>query len=160
MTTDTIARGLALRSPYVLDQSAVQVSHTGDTNEFTFATITLPANAMGANGQIEIRALFTNNNSAGSKTGRIKFGGTTIFSNATTTTLTEQIIGFVANRNATNSQIAPATGSFGTGTGTSAVTTMAIDTTAAVTILLTGQLGTGTDSIVLERYQVTVYPKG
>jgi hypothetical protein len=64
----------------------------------------------------------------------------------------------VQNRNLTNSQVANPTivASGGWGQSTTAVTTAAIDTTSSVTILLTGQLGTNTDTITLESYSVNV----
>lgn len=141
-----------------LGQSAVAASNTGGTTETTLATITIPAGAMGANGRIEVRALFSVTNSANTKTLRVRFGGTTFASSAVTAVGSAPLLMNVANRNAANSQV----GTLGTGFGTAsgAAITTAIDTTAAVNITITGQLGLGTEAITLESYQVLLYPKG
>lgn len=140
----------------VLAQSAVGVTHTGDLNETTLATVTIPAGAMGANGQVEIWTLwaFTGSNT---KTARVKFGGTTYASAAPTTHASGHLVSRIGNRNATNSQVGPV--SVGTSTSSLAPVTSAVDTTAAVNIEITGQLAAAGDSITLESYLITIIPK-
>jgi hypothetical protein len=139
----------------------VGTSHTGDTNETTLATITVPANAMGANGQVVVRALFSKSGTAGTGTYKVKFGGTNYHnSNLGATTLDYEVSVRIANVNATNSQVGVATNAAGgIGSSTAAKVTSAIDTTADVTILLTGTLGAGGDTVAVDTYQVILYPR-
>lgn len=152
----TAASGLG--SGYVLQQSGVAVSHTGDTNETTLATATLPAGAMGVNGQVIIEATyaFTGTNS---KTPRVKFGGTVVAGLAVTTSLSGNFRTRIANRNAANSQVWMPPG-LSTHFGITSVTvsTSAIDTASAVTILFTGQLTNTGETISLQSYQIRVFP--
>ena len=141
----------------VLAQSAVAVSHTGDTSPFTFATIALPAGAMGANGQMEVEALFSCNNTTGSKTFQIKFGSAVITNLALASQMGTQVHTRIANRNAQNSQVYQNNGI--TGYGNNNPLTSAVDTSAAVSITLTGQLANSADTCTLESYRVTLYPK-
>lgn len=140
---------------YVLCKSAVASSITGSTTETTLATCTIPANAIGPNGQIEIQALWTTTNSANTKTLRIKFGSAGYFATGVTSIATAQTITRIANRNATNSQVGGPSASFGpSGSSTSAAVTSAIDTTSAVSLTFTGQLGNTSETITLESYVV------
>lgn len=146
----------------VLAQSAAAVSHTGDTVESTLATVVVPANAIGPNGQVIVEALFSMTNNANVKTAKFKFGATTVLSVGLTSVATAQQRRRIANRGLTNSQVTTGqttTSEFASGVGTS-IGTAAEDTTAAVTILITGTLATNTDTITLESYQVLLYPKG
>lgn len=141
--------------PYVLAQSFAAVSGAADTNENTLATITIPANAMGANGAVRIYTLWTVNNNANAKTARIKFGGTTYESLtlANNTNFADLVI--VGNRGVTNSQVGfPSNHTNPFGLINSAAASSAVDTTAAVTILLTAQKATGSDTMTLEGYIV------
>lgn len=142
----------------VLAQSAVAVAHTGDTNETTLATITVPAGAMGANGSATVEALFSYTNSANAKTLRIRFGGTQMVSIAATTTVSTRLQIRIHNRNATNSQVSVGF-SPGFGSSTGPVITAAIDTTAAVNITITGQLASAGETITLESHAAEIRPK-
>lgn len=141
----------------LIGQSAAAAAHTGTTAETTLATITIPANAMGANGRVEIEVLWSATNNANVKTARAKFGATTILSTALTSNASLRISNFVANRNATNSQIIGANTGTGFGASTSAVVTAAIDTTAAVNITITAQLANAADTMTLEAYRVLLF---
>lgn len=147
-------------SSIILAQSAVAVSHTGDTNETTLATVTIPAGAMGANGQIEIETLWSYTNSGNNKNFKVKFGGVS-FTNATaTTTATAQTLTRIANRNSAASQVGfVASSSNGLGTSTGSVVTANVDTSADVTLLITGSLALGSETITLESYIVKLFPK-
>lgn len=147
----------ALGMPYVLAQSAVAVNNTGNTTENTVATITVPANAMGANGRIRITTLWTCTNSANNKFCRVRVGGgagTQILTATLTTVASLREQSEWANRNATNSQItfpaAHQTATFNTSTGANLAT--AVDTTAQFTIVLTAQLASAGETITLESY--------
>ena len=148
---------IAMTAVQLIAHSAVAVSAGAVTTEETLATITVPANAMGANGRLHIRAYWTNNNDASLKTMRLRFSGAagTVFFTAALTTTTEVAIdGFIANRNATNSQASSFLISNQSTASSLAITTGAIDTTAATTIVLTGQKADAADTITLESYSV------
>lgn len=142
----------------IIGQSAAAITHTGTTSETTLATITIPAGAMGPNGRIEIDVLWSYPSSANSKTFRQKFGATTITTSVVSTGLALRTSALVANRGATNSQVASPNfaASFGASPSVG-VTTSAIDTTAAVNITLTAQLGVSTDTVTLEAYSVKLF---
>lgn len=142
---------------YVLCQSAVASSHTGNTTETTLATCQIPANALGTNGCVEIDSLFSQNNDASNKTSRVRFNGLagTIYSSSVQSTNTAVRHPLrICNRNLTNSQA----GGVNTPAFAGAVVTSAVDTTAAVDIVFTGQLADGADSIAVEFYSVKLMP--
>jgi hypothetical protein len=142
----------------VLARSGVAVSAGANTNENTLATITVPAGAMGSSGSVRVTCLFSYTNSANNKTLRIQFGGTTYVSQLVTTTTLQALIGGVSNRTS------------GTQVGwfplnpnpynaqTGSAVTSSVDTTAAVTILITGQKATAGETLTLERYSVELLP--
>jgi hypothetical protein len=141
-------RMLALANP--------NVSHTGNLTETTLATINIPA-ILGANGILRIMPLWTANNSAGNKTLRIRFSGaagTIFFERPLTTQLVEQDYVMIRNQTA-GTQIGHSPISIGIGNGnTGDLVTGAVDTTVATTVVITGQLALGTDSITLKSYTV------
>lgn len=145
--------------PYIVASSAATgMATTGDTNENTLATITIPAGAMGANGIVRVTTSFSYSSSATSRTARIKFGGTTYQSTNVANTGSAKYQTLIANRGATNSQSGSnISGIYSTSSG--AAVTSSVDTTAAVTILITGQNGLGSDTITLESYFVEVIYK-
>jgi len=149
----------ALKGVYIVGASAVaSATHTGTTAETTIATVTIPANAMGANGRIEVEAVwgFSSGGAPGTRTVRHKFGGSGIHTQAAaSTTQTYSVECGVANRNATNSQVARNTATAGGwGSTTSAITTLAIDTTVSVNFTFTCQLADAGDSAILHSYCV------
>jgi len=154
---DVTALQRAAAVSYVLATGATALSHTGDTTETTLATVVLPAGAMGPNGQVEIHSLWSVPNNANSKTCRIKFGGSAVFSAGVTTIQTLSAITRTSNRNSASSQVSGAGGtSTSIGTTANAVTTTAIDTTSAVNIIFTAQCANSADTITLESYLVRV----
>lgn len=145
----------------VLGQSAAGSSHTGDTNEFVFATVTVPANKMGAKGVLRITTLWTVTNNANAKTPRIRLGGvsgTAFYSASVPNVQTVQLQTIIRNRDVTGSQVSHASSSGSFSTSTAAVVTGSIDTTAAQDIVISGQLGNSADTISLEAYLVEVIP--
>lgn len=153
-------RDSILRTPKIIAASGAAINNTGDTNENTLATITIPAGTMGPNGIVNVMALWSTTANTNTKTCKIKFGGTIVqqLSHTTAVMLTTQGKAIVQNRNATNSQICQSVSNYGYGAANSAANvTAAIDTTAAVNITLTAQCVTsGTDTITLDRYFVEV----
>lgn len=146
---------------YGIAASGAAVSHTGDTAETALATVTIPAAVLGANGLVRVHALWGCSSSGNNKTFRARWStiSGTIFRTRTQTTdiLTSEHL-LIQNRNATNSQVATASDAnqAGWADSTGSPVTAAIDTTAATTLLLTGQLADAGDSITLQAYLVEV----
>jgi len=147
--------------PTMLAHSAVAVTCPNDTNENVLATITIPAGAMGANGLLDILLKVSATNDASTKTirGRLGgIGGTVIFGQATVSFATAEARFTVENRNSESSQIGGRSGSAsGVGGSANAFQTAAIDTSAETTLVLTAQLGDGTDTLTLESYSVHLF---
>lgn len=154
-----IVAGISVVQGYVLARSATAVSCPVDTNEDTLATIIVPAGALGINGVLRVMPRFTITNSANNKTLRFKFGGTNFWAPILTTQLTVAPFIQLSNRGVANSQISNVIdGTSGLGQSTSAFVTAAIDTASAVTILLTGQKATASETITLESYIIELFP--
>ncbi len=123
---------------------------TGSTSVATLATITIPAGLMGANGKLKIYPLWATTNNANIKTLRLNIGGMLC------STMVSQSIpnnsGLLIIRN-TNNEAAQKCSSglvAGIGTSSGSIASTTIDTTAATTITITGQLAVGTDTLTLE----------
>lgn len=153
-----VRSGPSLAAPFILAQSSVESTvHTGDTNATTFTTITVPANTLGANGRLRISVLYRFVGTAGAKTTTITFGGTTFYTlsqNSTSLSWRGQIE--IANRNATNSQVAGPSAAATFQSATTDVVTGSVDTTASQNITFAGTLANGADSIAVESYIVEV----
>jgi hypothetical protein len=153
VTNGTIWR--PLNGIAVLDHSAVASSHTGDTTETTLASVSIPANLMGPNGELRISHLWSITSSAGTKTMKVKMGGSNFMLVQLTTNSSFQTITTISNRNAANSQVGfPSTISAVFAASTTAPSTFAIDTSSAQTLSFTGQLTSGADTVTLERRTV------
>lgn len=142
--------------------SAVASSVTGTTTETALATITIPANTLGANGQLRLYWVGSHTNSANTKTWRVRFNGitgTAIMTSSLTTTATVVDLRIIANRNATNSQVYWPGSSALINAGTSTVGTMAVDTTSAVDLVITAQLTNTGETMTLQNYCLE-YTKG
>ncbi len=143
---------------YVLAQSAVQVSHTGNTSETIMAAVTVPAGALGANGRLRLTAHWSYPNNGNNKNLRMRFGGIGgtlihVTTATTTTNLRAQVEG--ANRNATNSQYwMPTSMGGGFGTNSGSMVAGAIDTTVAQDVCFITTLGNAGDTVILESYMV------
>ena len=129
----------------VVNNDAVQASITGtgaNTSETILKTVTLPA--LGANSTIDIDWLSSWTSSANTKTFRIRLGGiggAVVASFGETTNVHRQHKTIVRNVNSVSSQkfFNNATG-VGYGVSGAAVNTAAVDTSAPVTLVFTGQL--------------------
>lgn len=154
----------------LLGQSGAAVSHTGDTTETVLATIAVPANLLGKNGQIVVRVAFSRNGSGtATSTQRVRFGasgagvaGVSLSSGTLSTALlTGSGMVVIANTNATNSQVTSlsSVNLYTPYTTSSAAATAGIDTTAATEVAITGTLVNIADTITLVSYQVLAYPR-
>ena len=142
----------------VLAQSYVQSPVTGTLSETTLATVTIPAGLMTAGGALEVEALWSMTSNANNKRVRIRFGGasgTAYYDNTLTTgALGSPTRTRIANRGAANSQVGLAAANLGYTSSGNPLTTSAVDTTAATSVVLTGTLSVSTDSIAVEGYTV------
>ena len=140
----------------ILGASAVPASNAADTAELALATVNIPAGAMGLNGRLRIETSWTFTNSSNNKTLKIRFGGiggTALFSTVRTTSDNHFEIRSIANRNSASSQVSQGAGSnFGGFTG--GLSTATIDTSAATTLVITGQKATAGETLTLESYMV------
>lgn len=150
----------ARATPIIVAQSGAPASLTGSTSETTLATVVIPAGMMGANGRVCVVAEFSaaSGGAPGNRTARIKFGGTSYV--ATTLSSSQVSARYQAdiwNANSATAQIGHnQAGQWGP--NSAAHVTSSVDTASPVTILLTGQLADGGDTITLRGYTVTVYP--
>jgi hypothetical protein len=138
----------------VLAQSSVAASHTGNTAETTLASVVIPAGAMGPNGRVRITSLWSGTNSANAKTMRHKFGSVNYFAQNLIAQQGWRHESEIANRNAVNNQVGNTNNAVGSLAGLP--NTSAVDTSSAVTVLITGQLSSGGEVITLESYRVEV----
>ena len=130
-------------------------THTGTTAETTVKTYTVPGGSLGANGYLHWEVLFSWPSSANSKTFRVKVNGTEVSRNAQTTSTSYRIHQRLVNRNATNAQVAggpTATSGWGFGASGVAVSTYTFDTTADLTITLTGELASSSETITWDSF--------
>ena len=137
-------------NPIKVFSLSAPVSLTGSTSAVTLATITIPAGLLGANGKLKIYPLWATTNNANVKTLRAVFGGSVC------TTMTSQSVpnnsGLVIIRNINNEAAQKCSSGLVAGIGSSAgsIAAPTVDTTAATTITITGQLAVGTDTLTLE----------
>ncbi len=146
----------------LLGVSAVRVTHTGNTTETALATITIPANSMGANGFVRIHGVWVRTaGTAGIITSRIRFSSLTgtIYITQTMATTQSSIRANVdiMNRNATNSQVGGVSSGGGWASATGVANVSAVDTTAATTVVLSGQHASAADTLGLESYIVQLF---
>lgn len=147
----------AVAAPRLLAASAVVSTAPADTNENVLATITVPAGAMGANGFIRVTALWGTTSSAGVKTLRIRFGGaagTAYYSGTQSNNIGSLAVSTIANRNSQSSQVGSAALNQPSGANGMGPVTSAVDTSAATTIVISGQKATAGDTLSLEMYLV------
>jgi len=147
---------------FVIAKSSVGVSAGANTTENTAATITLPANMLGANGAIKVVGQLSFTNNANNKTPRVRFSGgsgTIYFTQTYTTQLVAWFEVTIQNANSASSQVGWYRQSNGAGsTSISTKTTSSVDTTAATTLLITLQKADSGDTLTLESYTVEVMP--
>ena len=151
------------QGPIVLASSAVQVASTAVTTEEVLATISIPAGLLGANGRLRFKTDGSLTSSANNKTLRVRLGGlagTVISAFTYTTTSGWQMEGHVQNRNSASSQWANSWGQRATDTVMAVFpsATAAINTSAAVDLVITSQKATAGETFTLESYSVELIP--
>jgi len=143
----------------IAGSGGAQVSLTGSTSETVLKTINIPAGALGPNGQIRVSALTSAGASnANAKTVRWRMGagigGTTFQSYSLASTLTAEVLRRIANQNSQSVQVTSSAGLASFTQAGSPVAPMAIDTSAAFDITITGQLASAGDTMNLDSYLV------
>lgn len=131
-------------------------AYTGVIAEVQGPTVSVPGNSLGANGRLIMRDQFWQfNNTAGVKTPRLKFGGTTYFNPGPSTQLNAIPVLIVQNAGKTNVQLGFVGGNYGSIAVISTnMVSSAIDTTAAQNAVFSLQIATATDYLVLENGSV------
>lgn len=139
-------------------QSRVPVPHTGDTLEFVLATINIPANTLSATGRLKLTSLWKFIGAGGNRTCRVRLTNISgailwapVHSSAVLSATLDWMLWMMG---ATNSQESSGSGQTGYVGVSGAVVTAAIDTTQAWTLVITGQVAVGTDTISLEAYDL------
>lgn len=151
----TMTQPLALGAAATLTVATGSNSgYTGVTTEVTMAAAVIPAGLLGTTGRVVAEGNWAHNSSAGAKVAKVAFGGSTVLSVSDTTTLGIDIRKTIQNRSASSQIIRVAVD---TGAAQSvAPTLLAIDTSAEVTVALTGSIATATDTMVLENFLIEV----
>lgn len=136
-------------NPIKIFSLSAPFSSTGSTSVVTLATITIPAGLLGANGKLKIYPLWATTNNANQKTLRVLFGGLIC------TTITSQSVpnnsGLVIIRNINSESAQKCSSGLVAGIGASygSIASLTVDTSAATTITITGQLADGADTLTL-----------
>ena len=142
-------------NPIKIFSLSVPVS-TSSTSVVTLATITIPAGLMGANGKLKIYPLWATTNNANVKTLRLNIGGMLC------STMTSQSVpnnsGLLIIRNINSESVQKCSSGLVAGIGSSfgSIASTTVDTTAATTLVISGQLAVGTDTLTLEDLFVEV----
>lgn len=140
--------------------SNVRVSHTGDSNEYTAISFTIPAGTLSANGSLHFISLFSFTSSTNAKTFRIKIGSNVIgYWNTSSTGLAARQYHVISNRNSVSSQISANNG-VSTGGGfavspmSAAVSTYSIDFSVSQTCTVTIQNANTGETSSIESFEV------
>lgn len=146
--------------PFATQSGAVRAA-PANTSETILQTITIPAGMLGPNGRMILELHTNQTNNANVKTIKVRLGGIggTAFADVAVTSSTNgHLLVNIWNQNATNSQRGgvPAANSAPFGVYGSASVTAAIDTTAAVDLVITGQKATAGDTLELTFHCLTV----
>jgi hypothetical protein len=146
----------------LLAKSGTSAAVTGTAAETVLATISIPANTIGPNGQMKINAYWTTTSSANNKTIRVRLGGlsgSVIFSAVPTTVANVWSSTILNDANSTSSQFMISEVARGTDSLVATVSaTSAVDMTSSQSLVITGQLSTTSETITLNGYTVEYAP--
>ena len=126
------------------------VALTGTTVETTLVTLTIPAGLIGSSGKVKLYPLWSVTNNANNKTVRVKLGGSTGY--FLQSSGYAQLSNLVIFRNFNSESVQKVSSGLPAGLGSTsgAFTSLTIDTSAATTIEVTGQLTNSGDTLTLE----------
>jgi len=128
------------------------VALTGTTSETTLLTVNIPASLIGASGKVKMYPLYSMTNNANSKTLRVKLGGSTAFSAVVSNSSQSSALVIIRNIGSESVQKSSTSVVSGLGNTGTALNTLAIDTSVATTITVTGQLANSADTMTLEGF--------
>lgn len=158
--TTARAAAQALGVPYIFAQSNAAQSVGAVITETTLATVSFAGGELGPNGFLVIYSLWSNNNSANTKTFNIRLGGaagTLALTLSNTTNVFASTARYILNNNSASSQ------KFMTSTqvnsffqGSAAIATASVNTASAWDLVFTGTKANSGDTLTLEGYQVLV----
>ena len=129
---------------------SASVALTGTTSETTLLTVNIPAGLIGASGKVKMYPLYSMTNNANNKVLRVKLGGSTAFSAAVSNSYHSSALVIIRNIGSESVQKSSTAVVSGLGNIGTALTALAIDTSVATTITITGQLAVGTVTMTLE----------
>jgi hypothetical protein len=159
-------RGAAasLLVPYILQQSSVPFSSGNITSETVFASVSVAANALGRNGSLRVTSHWACTSNSNAKTIRHRWSGISgqaFLSTSATTTTGCVAVSHIGQNNTTFGQVASSQVVMNAGyvAASSQGSTAAADTAAATELVITGQKGTGTDTLTLQSYVVELLHK-
>lgn len=145
--------------PTLVAASFTTVSGAADANENILATVTIPAGALGTTGVARVKAAFSFTNSGNAKTMRIRYsgiGGTIYGTVALTNQLYTEMTVHIGNKGATNSQGGGYTELRNAALSQDYSITSAVDTTAATTVVITGQKAVAGETLTLVGYTAEI----
>lgn len=147
----------------LLEKSGIPVSCGAVVTEEILATIRVPANLLGANGELRIFITWQMTSSVNAKTMRVRFSGVAggIFQQTTlTASQSNATLCQISNQNDTMIQTGGASVTAAGGWSGSANPPLAgaVDTTQDTDIVLTGQKVDAADTLTLVRYLVEFIP--
>ena len=138
-----------LHSIKFYDLSA-SVALTGTTSETTLLTVNIPDGLIGISGKVKIYPLYSMTNNANNKSLRVKLGGSTAFFTVVSNSSQSSALVIIRNIGSESVQKSSTAVVSGLGNNGTALTTLAIDTSVATTITVTGQLANSADTMTLE----------
>jgi len=144
-----------------LQSAAAQLVHTGVTGETSLVSVSIPAGLMTPTSKIIVPSLLvTNTNNANAKTLRVRYssiGGSQVLNVALASVAAYHGRIDISNRNSLTAQVATLytqTAIYGTATG---VTTTAVNTANASSVVLSGDLTNSADAINIELFEVEIH---
>lgn len=151
------------RADGIINVDTTAGSTAANTTETTLITYSLPANSLDANGKgVRIRVTGQTANNANTKTVRLYFGTTVLFSNDITTAPNNQSWEFdaVVIRTSATTQKCISRGTVGVAPQTTTYTGAGETLTSGVTIKVTGQNGTAMASDITAQMMIVEYLNG
>jgi len=143
-------------NPIKIFSLSAPVVLTGTTSATTLATITIPAGLLGANGKLKIYPLWATTNNANAKTLRLNIGGMLCSTITSQSVPNNSGLLIIRNLNSESAQKCSSGLVAGIGASFGSIASITIDTTAATTLVISGQLAVGTDTLTLEDLFVEV----
>lgn len=143
----------------MVGSSSTTASVTGTVNETVLSTVTIPGGSIGPNGIIRIYSNWSNTNNANNKTLRIRLNGLgtqAILGANVTASGVYSDLRQVHNVNSESSQKCSQFTFLGGLGASTTTTTAAIDTSADISLVFTGQLANAADTASIENYTVEV----